>query len=84
MSSSQISSQADLRPAAASGTFTIGGDLPVHRLGFGAMRIVGRGAALGSREDCNRRIEGRMRIEARPETKLGTLAVDVEEDDALF
>ena len=43
MSSSQISSQADLRPAAASGTFTIGGDLPVHRLGFGAMRITGPG-----------------------------------------
>jgi aryl-alcohol dehydrogenase-like predicted oxidoreductase len=29
--------------AAASGLFTIGGDLPVHRLGFGAMRITGRG-----------------------------------------
>ena len=27
----------------ASGTFTIGGDLPVHRLGFGAMRITGPG-----------------------------------------
>lgn len=26
-----------------SGTFAIGGDLTVHRLGFGAMRIVGRG-----------------------------------------
>lgn len=25
------------------GDFTIGGDLPVHRLGFGAMRITGRG-----------------------------------------
>jgi pyridoxine 4-dehydrogenase len=31
------------RPAATSGTFAIGGDLPVHRLGFGAMRIVGEG-----------------------------------------
>ena len=31
------------RPAAASGTFAIGGDLPVHRLGFGAMRITGDG-----------------------------------------
>jgi len=31
------------RPAAESGTFTIGGDLPVHRLGFGAMRITGEG-----------------------------------------
>lgn len=30
-------------PAAASGTFAIGGDLPVHRLGFGAMRITGDG-----------------------------------------
>jgi aryl-alcohol dehydrogenase-like predicted oxidoreductase len=29
--------------AAASGTFQIGGDLPVHRLGFGAMRITGEG-----------------------------------------
>ena len=29
--------------AAASGTFSIGGDLPVHRLGFGAMRITGTG-----------------------------------------
>jgi pyridoxine 4-dehydrogenase len=31
------------RPAAASGTFLIGGDLPVTRLGFGAMRITGPG-----------------------------------------
>ncbi len=29
--------------AAASGTFLIGGDLPVNRLGFGAMRITGKG-----------------------------------------
>jgi pyridoxine 4-dehydrogenase len=29
--------------AAASGTFTIGGDLTIHRLGFGAMRITGPG-----------------------------------------
>ena len=29
--------------AAASGTFAIGGDLPVHRLGFGAMRLTGPG-----------------------------------------
>ena len=29
--------------AAASGTITIGGDLTVNRLGFGAMRITGRG-----------------------------------------
>jgi pyridoxine 4-dehydrogenase len=29
--------------AATSGTFSLGGDLPVHRLGFGAMRITGPG-----------------------------------------
>jgi pyridoxine 4-dehydrogenase len=33
----------ETRPAARSGTFTIGGDLPVHRLGFGAMRLTGKG-----------------------------------------
>jgi pyridoxine 4-dehydrogenase len=30
--------------AAASGTFFLGGDLPVHRLGYGTMRLVGEGA----------------------------------------
>jgi pyridoxine 4-dehydrogenase len=30
--------------AAASGSFLIGGDLPVHRLGYGTMRLVGDGA----------------------------------------
>src|SRR3954471_17365166 len=30
-------------PARASGTFALGGDLPVHRLGYGAMRITGDG-----------------------------------------
>ena len=29
--------------ATRSGTFAIGGDLTVHRLGFGAMRITGPG-----------------------------------------
>src|SRR5581483_9388291 len=29
--------------AASSGTFRLGGDLPVHRLGFGAMRLTGDG-----------------------------------------
>jgi pyridoxine 4-dehydrogenase len=33
-------------PAVHSGTFDIGGDLPVHRLGFGAMRLTGRPASL--------------------------------------
>jgi aryl-alcohol dehydrogenase-like predicted oxidoreductase len=31
------------RPAAASGVFRIGGDLPVNRLGFGTMRLTGPG-----------------------------------------
>jgi pyridoxine 4-dehydrogenase len=31
------------RPATASGTFTIGGDLTVYRLGFGTMRLTGPG-----------------------------------------
>jgi pyridoxine 4-dehydrogenase len=31
------------RPVTASGTFRLGGDLEVHRLGFGAMRITGEG-----------------------------------------
>ena len=31
------------QPAARSGTFAIGGDLPVRRLGFGAMRLTGEG-----------------------------------------
>jgi len=30
-------------PAARSGTFAIGGDLPIHRLGYGAMQITGPG-----------------------------------------
>jgi aryl-alcohol dehydrogenase-like predicted oxidoreductase len=34
----------DTSVAAASGTFLIGGDLPVHRLGYGTMRLVGEGA----------------------------------------
>jgi pyridoxine 4-dehydrogenase len=31
------------RPATKSGTFAIGGDLPIHRLGFGAMQLTGPG-----------------------------------------
>ncbi len=33
----------DSRPVASSGSFNVGGDLPVHRLGYGAMRITGEG-----------------------------------------
>ena len=43
-------------PAAASGTFRIGGELEVHRLGFGAMRITGKGVwgPPADREECIR------------------------------
>ncbi len=42
--------------AAASGTFLIGGELPVHRLGYGTMRLVGDGAWGEPRdpEECRR------------------------------
>jgi hypothetical protein len=30
-------------PAAAAGTITLGGDLSVNRMGFGAMRLTGKG-----------------------------------------
>ena len=38
------------RPAEASGTFTIGGDLPVVRLGYGTMQLTGEGV-WGAPED---------------------------------
>src|ERR1700742_4831376 len=36
-------SQTHAVSAAAAGTITLGGDLTVHRLGYGAMRITGKG-----------------------------------------
>lgn len=39
----QQSSGSEAANAARAGTFKIGGDLPVHRMGFGAMRITGQG-----------------------------------------
>jgi pyridoxine 4-dehydrogenase len=36
-------SQTQAISAAAAGTFTLGGDLTVNRLGYGAMRITGPG-----------------------------------------
>ncbi|MEU0500660.1 aldo/keto reductase [Nocardia sp. NPDC005998] len=38
-----MTAEAQSRPAAASGTFALGGDLPVQRLGYGAMQITGPG-----------------------------------------
>jgi aryl-alcohol dehydrogenase-like predicted oxidoreductase len=39
--------------AAASGTFSIGGDLPVHRLGYGAMQLPGAGIWGPSKDRAN-------------------------------
>src|SRR5437588_11873055 len=39
----QSSRPSTSRPAEASGTFLIGGDIPVRRLGFGTMRLTGPG-----------------------------------------
>ena len=36
--------EAHIPTAAASGTFLVGGEIPVHRLGYGTMRLVGEGA----------------------------------------
>ncbi|HVX39445.1 MAG TPA: aldo/keto reductase, partial [Gemmatimonadaceae bacterium] len=43
-------------PAAHAGTITIGGDLRVHRMGYGAMRITGQGiwGAPKDRDECIR------------------------------
>ena len=56
--------------ATSSGTFAIGGDRPIHRLGFGAMRITGRGV-WGEPQD---RAEALRTLRALPE--LGVNFVD--------
>ncbi|MFE5977685.1 aldo/keto reductase [Streptomyces sp. NPDC056460] len=38
-----MTTQSPTRPADASGTFALGGDLPVNRLGYGAMQLTGPG-----------------------------------------
>jgi pyridoxine 4-dehydrogenase len=51
MTSTQIE-----RPIESSGSFALGGDLPVHRLGFGAMQITGHGiwGEPADRDECIR------------------------------
>lgn len=56
--------------AKASGTFTLGGDLPVNRLGFGAMRITGKGI-WGEPKD----IEGSKKV-LRRAVELGVNFID--------
>src|SRR5438445_5017561 len=43
MTTAQPLHRTDPQPATRSGTFAIGGNLPVRRLGFGAMRLTGPG-----------------------------------------
>ena len=56
--------------AAAGGTFLIGGDLPVHRLGYGTMRLVGEGA-WGEPSDA-----GEARRVLRRAVELGVTLID--------
>ncbi|MGO4299059.1 aldo/keto reductase [Leifsonia sp. RAF41] len=56
--------------AAASGTFVIGGDLPVHRLGFGSMQLTGPGA-MGEPRD----VEGARSV-LRRAVELGVTLID--------
>ncbi len=58
------------KPAAASGTFSIGGDLPVHRLGYGVMQLPGPGVWGPSRDP-----EGAIRV-LRRTVELGITLID--------
>jgi aryl-alcohol dehydrogenase-like predicted oxidoreductase len=58
------------QPAAASGTFSIGGDLPVHRLGYGVMQLPGPGVWGESRDH-----DGAIRVLKRT-VELGITLID--------
>jgi aryl-alcohol dehydrogenase-like predicted oxidoreductase len=58
------------QPAAASGTFDIGGDLPVHRLGYGVMQLPGPGVWGESRDH-----DGAIRV-LRRTVELGITLID--------
>jgi len=60
----------DKENASASGTFLIAGDLPVHRLGYGTMRLVGDGA-WGEPAD-----SGEARRVLRRAVELGVTLID--------
>jgi pyridoxine 4-dehydrogenase len=53
----------DRLPAAAGGTFTLGGDLTVNRLGFGAMRLTGAGIWGEPRDPAEARVVLRRAVE---------------------
>ncbi|CAN5294913.1 aldo/keto reductase [soil metagenome] len=58
------------QPAAASGTFSIGGDLPVRRLGYGVMQLPGPGVWGPSRDH-----DGAIRV-LRRTVELGITLID--------
>ncbi|MCU1409755.1 MAG: ydbC3 [Rhodoglobus sp.] len=58
------------QPAASSGTFSIGGDLPVHRLGYGVMQLPGPGVWGPSRDH-----DGAIRV-LRRTVELGITLID--------
>jgi aryl-alcohol dehydrogenase-like predicted oxidoreductase len=61
---------ATTQPAAASGTYAIGGDLPVHRLGYGVMQLPGPGVWGESRDH-----DGAIRV-LRRTADLGITLID--------
>jgi pyridoxine 4-dehydrogenase len=65
-----MTTEPDARPVHASGTFAIGGDLTVHRLGYGAMQITGPGI-WGPPED-----EDNARAVLRRAVELGVDFID--------
>jgi aryl-alcohol dehydrogenase-like predicted oxidoreductase len=50
-----MSKATDTRPAEASGTFRLGGDLQINRLGYGTMQLTGQGV-WGEPKDCGEAI----------------------------
>jgi len=58
------------RPAARSGTYALGGDLPVHRLGYGVMQLPGEGVWGPSRDH-----DGALRV-LRRAVELGVTLID--------
>jgi len=58
------------RPAEASGTYLIGGDLPVHRLGYGVMQLPGAGVWGESRDH-----DGALKV-LRRTAELGITLID--------
>lgn len=60
----------EAKPATASGTFSIGGDLPVTRLGYGVMQLPGKGVWGESRDH-----DGAIRVLKRT-VELGITLID--------